>query len=86
MFTEWTPGEDEEEEEEEEEPEEEEEVEEEAAEEMPISERMKKGITLHNVYIMSELNGLVLEVEDDGEGGSKVKNLTHQGVIFFQFH
>ena len=54
--SEWTP-------EEEEEEEEEEEVDEDAAASLPIDERMKKGITVHNVYIMNELSGHVLEVQ-----------------------
>ena len=62
--SEWTPEEEEEEEEsEEEEEEEEEEVDEDAAAALPIDERMKKGITVHNVYIMNELSGHVLEVQ-----------------------
>ena len=62
---EWTPEEEEEEEEEEseEEEEEEEEVDEDEAAALPIDERMKKGITIHNVYIMNELSGHVLEVQ-----------------------
>ena len=61
---EWTPEEQEEEEEEsEEEEEEEEEVDEDSASALPIDERMKKGITVHNVYIMNELSGHVLEVQ-----------------------
>ena len=38
----------------------------------PIDELMKKGVTLHNVHIMSELNGLVLTVKDDEDSGAKV--------------
>ena len=59
---EWTPEEEDEEESEEEE-EEEEEVDEDEAAALPIDERMKKGITVHNVYIMNELSGHVLEVQ-----------------------
>ena len=74
VIPEWTPENDEEEEEEEEEPEEEEPEDDNVPEEMPISDRMKKGITLHGVKIMSELNGLVLQLEsgDDAEPGDKV--------------
>merc|ERR1711892_27741 len=66
---EWTPSEDDEEEEEEEE---EEEPDEEECNEMPIDERMKKGMTLHNVTIMSEISGLVLTVKDDEDAGAEV--------------
>ena len=38
----------------------------------PIDELMKKGVTLHNVHIMSELNGLVLTVKDDEDSGAEV--------------
>merc|ERR1712227_253427 len=70
--SEWTPEEEEEEEESEEEEEEEEEVDEDAAAALPIDERMKKGITVHNVYIMNELSGHVLEVQDGGDDGTPV--------------
>ena len=38
----------------------------------PIADKIKKGVTLENVYIMNELSGLVLDVEGGGGAGSNV--------------
>ena len=52
---------------------------------MPIDERMKKGITLHNVTIMSEISGLVLTVKDDEDAGAEVTIIRVSLLIIFKY-
>lgn len=42
---------------------------------------MKHGVTLSNVYIMNEGNGLVFDVEESGEAGTNVSILPLVFVI-----
>merc|ERR1711957_1076729 len=56
------------------EPEEDEEV----ADDAPIEVKMKNGVTLNEVHIMNEGNGLVFDIEASGEAGSS--------VVQYEFH
>jgi len=59
--------------------EEEENEEEGVSDDIPIFEKMQKGITLENVYIMNEGSGLVLDVVGSGEAGTDVCQFDFHG-------
>lgn len=57
---------------------------EEVPDDAPIADKIKKGVTLENVYIMNELSGMVLDVAGgECEPGTIVCKL-HQFSIFPQ--